>query len=118
MMVMEDAITAVPHFDAVVTQNDDMMMGAIQALKSAGIDLNSIIITGFDGVPDGLRAVRDGEADCTVQYPIGQAPEVLERLVNHLRGNSPAEKDYEMDPWIITKDNLKTGDFYSLIQND
>lgn len=118
MQVMEDAITAVPDFDAVMCQNDDMMMGAIQALKTAGIDRSQYIITGFDAVPDGLRAVRDGEADCTVQYPIAQAPEVLERLVRYLRGEPPAEKDYEMPPWIITKDNLETGDFYSLIAEE
>lgn len=118
MAVMEDAITAVPDFDAVVCQNDDMMMGAIQAIQSAGIDVNDVVITGYDGVPDGLRAVRDGLADCTVQYPIGQAPEALRRLVNFLAGEAPAEKDFEMDPWIITKDNLDTGDFYSLIQGE
>jgi ribose transport system substrate-binding protein len=118
MQVMEDAITAVPDFKAVVCQNDDMMMGAIQAMKAAGIDPASVVITGYDGVPDGLRAVRDGLADCTVQYPIGQAPEVLARLVKYLRGEKPAEKDFEMPPWIITKENLKSGDFYSLIAND
>jgi len=119
MQVMEDAITVTGgDFDAVVCQNDDMMMGAIQAIQTAGIDVNDVIITGYDGVPDGLRAVRDGLADCTCQYPIGQAPEVLKRLVAYLKGEKPAEKDYEMDPWIITKDNLDSGDFYSLIANE
>lgn len=119
MQVMEDAITATKgDFDAVVCQNDDMMMGAIQAILTAGIDLGEVVITGYDGVPDGLRAVREGEADCTVQYPIGQAPEVLRRLVAYLRGEKPAQKDYMMPPWIITKDNLDTGDFYSLVANE
>jgi ABC-type sugar transport system substrate-binding protein len=119
MQVMEDAITATKgDFDAVVCQNDDMMMGAIQAIVTAGINVKDVVITGYDGVPDGLRAVRDGQADCTVQYPIGQAPEVLRRLVAYLQGKPPAEKDYEMPPWIITKENLDTGDFYSLIANE
>ncbi len=119
MEVMEDAITATGgDFDAVVCQDDDMMTGAIQAIKAANIDVNDVIITGYDGVPDGLRAIRDGLADCTCQYPIGQAPEVLKRLVAYLKGEKPAEKDYEMPPWIITKDNLDSGDFYSLIKND
>jgi ABC-type sugar transport system substrate-binding protein len=118
MQVMEDAITAVPDFNAVVCQNDDMMMGAIQAMKSAGIDKKKVVVTGYDGVPDGLRAVRDGLADCTVQYPVEQAPEVMRRLVKYLRGEKPPEKDYEIAPWIITKENLKTGDFYSLIASD
>ena len=118
MQVMEDAITAVPDFDAVVCQNDDMMMGAIQAIQAAGIDPQSKVIVGFDGVPDGLRAVRDGLADATVQYPVGQAAEVLKRVVSYLQGNPPAEKDYEMPPWVITKANLDSGDFYRLIEND
>jgi ABC-type sugar transport system substrate-binding protein len=119
MQVMEDAITSTGgDFDAVVCQDDDMMVGALQAMQSAGINLKDVVVTGYDGVPDGLRAVRDGLADCTVQYPIGQAPEVLRRLVNYLQGKAPAEKDYEMPPWIITKENLDTGDFYSLIVND
>jgi ribose transport system substrate-binding protein len=118
MQVMEDAITAVPDFDAVVCQNDDMMMGAIQAIQAAGIDPKSKVIVGFDGVPDGLRAVRDGLADATVQYPVGQAAEVLKRVVSYLQGNPPAEKDYEMPPWIITKENLDSGDFYKLIANE
>jgi ribose transport system substrate-binding protein len=118
MQVMEDAITAVPDFDAVVCQNDDMMMGAIQAIQAAGIDPQSKVIVGFDGVPDGLRAVRDGLADATVQYPVGQAAEVLKRVVSYLQGNPPAEKDYEMPPWVITKENLDSGDFYRLIEND
>ena len=118
MRVMEDAITAVPDFDAVVCQNDDMMMGAIQAIQSAGIDVDDVVITGYDGVPDGLRAVRDGLADCTVQYPIGQAPEALRRLVDYIRGTPPENKFYEMDPWIITQDNIETGDFYSLIEGE
>ena len=119
MQVMEDAITATKgDFDAVVCQNDDMMMGAIQAIITAGINVKDVVITGYDGVPDGLRAVRDGQADCTVQYPIGQAPEVLRRLVAYLQGKKPAQKDYEMPPWIITKENLNTGDFYSLIANE
>jgi hypothetical protein len=38
--------------------------------------------------------------------------------VKYLRGEKPAEKDFEMPPWIITKENIETGDFYSLIAND
>jgi hypothetical protein len=53
-----------------------------------------------------------------VQYPIGQAPEVLDRLVSFLRGKPPAEKDFMMSPWLITKENLDTGDFYDLIEKE
>jgi len=118
MQTMEDALMAVPTFDAVVCQDDNMMLGAIEAMKAAGIDPRSLVITGYGGFPDGLRAIRDGVADCSISYPIEMAPEVLRRMVDYLRGKSPAEKDYEIPPIVITKDNLEEGDFYSMIAND
>lgn len=117
MKVMEDAITAVPKFNAVVCQNDDMMMGAIQALKAAGIPRGSYVITGNDGIPDALKAIRAGEADATVQYPVKMAPIALTELVNYLHTKQmPKEKNDLIMPWVITKDNLSTGDFYSMIK--
>jgi hypothetical protein len=44
--------------------------------------------------------------------------EVLRRLVKYLQGEAPAEKDYEMPPEVITKENMHTGDFYSIIANE
>ena len=44
--------------NGVVSQNDDMGLGALQALKEAGV---SIPIVGIDGIEDGLNAVKSGE---------------------------------------------------------
>ncbi|MFB9378076.1 substrate-binding domain-containing protein [Kineococcus gynurae] len=46
------------QIDAVVSQNDDMGLGALQALKEAGM---SKPIVGVDGIEDGLNAVKSGE---------------------------------------------------------
>lgn len=43
--------------DGIVAENDDMALGAIQALSEAGI---SLPVVGIDGIEDGLRAVEDG----------------------------------------------------------
>lgn len=43
--------------DGVISQNDDMGLGALQALKEAGM---SVPIVGIDGIQDGLQAVKDG----------------------------------------------------------
>lgn len=45
--------------DAVVSQNDDMGLGALQALKEA--DRTDVPIVGIDGIEDGLNAVKSGE---------------------------------------------------------
>lgn len=43
--------------DGVISQNDDMGLGALQAFKEAGM---SVPIVGIDGIEDGLAAVKDG----------------------------------------------------------
>ena len=61
--------------DGVFAENDEMALGAIKALGSkAG---KSVKVVGFDGEPDGLKAVRNGTLTATV----AQQPEELGRLV-------------------------------------
>lgn len=47
------------QIDGVISQNDDMGLGALQALKEAG--MTDIPIVGIDGIEDGLKAVKDGD---------------------------------------------------------
>ncbi|MCX0271856.1 substrate-binding domain-containing protein [Nocardia zapadnayensis] len=44
--------------DGVISQNDDMGLGALQALTEAG---RQVPIVGIDGIEDGLRAVKNGQ---------------------------------------------------------
>jgi len=44
--------------DGIVAENDDMGLGAVQALKEAGMD---VPVVGIDGIEDGLRAVESGD---------------------------------------------------------
>lgn len=48
-----------PQINAVVAENDDMGLGALQALKESG--RNDVPIVGIDGIEDGLNAVKSGE---------------------------------------------------------
>jgi ribose transport system substrate-binding protein len=48
-----------PQIDAVVSENDDMGLGALQALKESG--RTGVPIVGIDGIEDGLNAVKSGE---------------------------------------------------------
>lgn len=47
------------EIDGVISQNDDMALGAIQALREAG--MSDVKVVGIDGIEDGLQAVQDGE---------------------------------------------------------
>jgi inositol transport system substrate-binding protein len=51
---------------AIVSNNDEMAVGAIQALKQAGVPMDKIIVAGVDATQDALAAMKAGELDVTV----------------------------------------------------
>jgi len=58
-------LTAGLHPQAVVANDDEMAIGAIQALKQARL-LSTTIVAGIDATPDGLGAMKAGELKVTV----------------------------------------------------
>lgn len=65
--VMENIIQAQPKIDAVYAANDDMALGALQALTAAG--RKGVLIVGNDGIDDALAAVRSGDMAATIATP-------------------------------------------------
>jgi ribose transport system substrate-binding protein len=47
------------QIDGVISQNDDMGLGAVQALREAG--KTGVPVVGIDGIEDGLNAVKSGD---------------------------------------------------------
>jgi ribose transport system substrate-binding protein len=93
-----------PQINGVVAENDDMGLGALQALKEAG--RNDVPIVGIDGIEDGLNAVKSGEfigtslQNGTVELSAGLA--VANRLA---KGEPVNTKPVYVMP-AITKDNV------------
>ncbi len=91
--------------DVVVAGNDDMALGAIEALK--GRDYSDVVTIGFDALPEALVAVRDGSLTATVeQFPGGQSRGAVQALVKFLREGVEPEKLVLLTPVAITKDNI------------
>jgi ABC-type sugar transport system substrate-binding protein len=105
LTVTEQALQAHPDVDAIVAANDDMALGAAEAVAGAGID---VPIIGFDALPEALQAIQDGTMEATIdQWPGRQTAGAMEVLVNFLRdGTEPAEKITLIEPGLITIDNL------------
>ena len=61
LQVMEDWITAYPDFDAVVSQTDKGIGGAVEALKAAGRLSDDMILLSIDADSIGRNAVKNGE---------------------------------------------------------
>ncbi|WP_284162882.1 sugar ABC transporter substrate-binding protein [Frigidibacter sp. SD6-1] len=53
-------------FDGVIANNDEMAIGAIQAMKAAGIDMAAVQVGGVDATQDALAAMQAGDLDVTV----------------------------------------------------
>jgi ABC-type sugar transport system substrate-binding protein len=93
--------------DVIVAANDDMALGAIEAVKARGI-ADQVKVIGFDALPEALGAVRDGALAGTVeQFPGGQSRKAMQIMVELLKDKKAPESDLVLlTPIMITKDNL------------
>lgn len=107
MTLVNDWLTQGRKFDAVVSNNDEMAIGAAMALKQAGVKKGSVLIAGVDGTPDGLRAVERGDLAVSVfQDAKGQAVGSLEAAVKMVK-KEPVEQAVWIPYKLITPENVK-----------
>ncbi|MVA12215.1 substrate-binding domain-containing protein [Agrobacterium vitis] len=105
MKVTEDWIQSFPQFDAIIAANDQMALGALQALQAAD-RLKGVMISGVDGTPDAVNAIKAGEmAQSVFQNAEGQAKAAFEVVQMIKKGEAaPAEKLVPFES--ITKENV------------
>jgi ribose transport system substrate-binding protein len=84
LTVMENLLQAYPDVDAVFAHNDEMALGALEAIKAAG-KLQDIIVVGFDATPDALASVESGELSATIaQQPYTMGELAVEKAYEYL----------------------------------
>lgn len=92
--------------DAILCLNDDMAMGALEAIRGAGLTSKHIAVLGFDAIPEALGRIRAGEMAATVeQNPGEQVRTALRAAVDHLKTKAPIASK-SLTPILITRDNL------------
>ncbi|MBB5536945.1 sugar ABC transporter substrate-binding protein [Rhizobium giardinii] len=95
------------EFDAVIANNDEMAIGAIQALKAAGRSMDSVVIGGVDATQDALASMAEGDLDVTVfQNAAGQGKGSLDAALKLARGETVDKKVY-IPFELVTPANLK-----------
>ena len=88
MAVMENIITGNPNLKAVFASNDNMGLGAIEALKNADM-LDQVFVVGFDANPDAAESVLAGEMAATVaQNPYNMGAIGVESVMALIGGGS------------------------------
>lgn len=102
--VMKSLMQDYPHFDAVFAANDEMIVGAIDAMSAAHVDLSKMVTVGFDATPVAFQYMRDGKLSATIdQFPDKQAGQALRYLVDYIRNKTkPPKQVFLIEPKLIT----------------
>lgn len=101
LSVSENLLQAHSDVQAIFAQNDEMALGAVQALAGKN---KKVLVVGFDGTPDGKTAVQNG----TMAATVAQQPEEIGRLgvetAKKLIDKQPVDKSIAVPLKLLTKD--------------
>ncbi len=89
LALMENWLTA--HrgkVDGIIAQNDEMALGAIEAIKAAGLKVEDFAIAGVDGITDALTAVKGGSMESVLQDAEAQAHGAIDVAIRQVVGSS------------------------------
>lgn len=105
MSITENWITAYGNdLNAILANNDEMALGAVRALQSAG--RKDVLVMGIDGIPDALAAIKAGTmAGSVLQDARGQGEGSIQVIEKALKGEKPDHVDW-VDFKLITGDNV------------
>ena len=102
MSVMENMLQSNGDIQAVFAANDEMALGAVEAISGAGKD---IMVVGFDATDDAIEAIKAGRMDATIaQQPDLIGKTAVEQAVKLINGKT-IDKAIPVEVTLITKDN-------------
>jgi ABC-type sugar transport system substrate-binding protein len=102
----EDALVAHPDLRAIYGANDDLGLGAAQAVRAAN-KKKDIVVTGMNGIPPAVRAVKNGEMDMTVALnPYTWGKLGAETMIAYIGGTKPTGGKVFVPHVIVDKTNV------------
>lgn len=106
--VMRNFLRKYEDIDVVISQNDDMTFGAIEAIQESGrsVGVNGdIIIVSFDAVKSALEMVSEGIINVDIECNPNQG-EYLLRVIDDLEAGLPVEKQYYVEENVFKQQNV------------
>jgi ribose transport system substrate-binding protein len=104
MTVMENLLTAYPDLKAVFATNDQMALGAVEAIAAHNLT-GKVLVVGFDATREAVRAVVAGR----LSGDMAGLPEVMGRRAVeeaiHAAKGQPIDKQAIITPVLVTKEN-------------
>ena len=80
-------------YDAIIANNDEMAIGALQALKASGIDTKKALVGGVDATQDALASMKAGDLKVTVfQNAAGQGKGAVDTALKLAAGQTVDKK--------------------------
>jgi len=106
--VMQDFLARFPEIDAVWAQDDDISLGAMEAIRQAGRQ-DKLFVVGGAGMKDIVKRVMDGDKliPVDVTYPPTMIADAMEITAGKMAGGKETKKEYIIDSVLITPENAK-----------
>lgn len=105
--VAENILQAHPDIDAIWAANDEMALGAVEAVRARGL-IGKVKIGGFDATPDAVSAIEKGEMHFTAnQIPYEIGARAIAVAVMIAQGREPAKDDIVLPMSLVTSENVK-----------
>ena len=105
---MQDLLKKYNDIDVLVSQNDDMTFGALEALQEAGISTGvggEVIVISFDAVKRALEMVEKGIINVDIECNPNQGPKISS-VIQTLENGEEVEKSYYIDEMVFTPQNV------------
>jgi ribose transport system substrate-binding protein len=107
LKAMEDILVAHPEVNLLFAENDAMAMGALKAIKEAGLE-GKILIAGVDGQKEADQLIKSGELGATALNSPGVMSKILlETIARYLNGEKNINKNKLTPAVLITKENVE-----------
>jgi len=107
MNVMENILTSHPDVRAVFATNDQMALGAMEAIAARNLT-GKVVLVGFDATREAVRAVLDGRLSAVMaQYPETIGKRSIEEAIKAARGQ-PVEKRIDVGTALVTRENANS----------
>ncbi len=106
--VMESILKKYSQIDVVVSQNDDMTFGALEAISESGRSVGvegDITVISVDGTHEALSMVADGIINVDIECNPNQG-EYVSDVIRMLESGEKVEKQYYVDEDVFTADNV------------
>ena len=110
MNLMETWLQEGEQIDAVVAHNDEMALGAYDAIVDAG-KAGEILVIGIDAIDAARASVAAGELDATVLQDVETIGQKTVEVAAAMANGEEVDDVYNVDPILLTIDNI--GDYYT-----